>query len=177
MTATDRIGVVSGTHSTAAQAAIAASVAAWRAAGAKVAGVLSEEHDLPDRSCGAGYLRDIASGERFAIYRDIPAVASSACHLDAEGVEAACAAVLRQISASDLVVFNKFGKLEAMHQGLWQAFEAAVMAGKPALLALSEKHSEAFRAFAPGAAYLAPDRTVLDRWWGAVRKRPAAGER
>jgi hypothetical protein len=95
MTATDRIGVVSGTHSTAAQAAIAASVAAWRAAGAKVAGVLSEEHDLPDRSCGAGYLRDIASGERFAIYRDIPAVASSACHLDAEGVEAACAAVLR----------------------------------------------------------------------------------
>lgn len=177
MAATDRIGVVSGTHSAAAQAAIAASVAAWRAAGAKVAGVLSEEHNLPELSCGAGYLRDIASGERFTIYRDIPAVSSSACHLDAEGVEAACAAVLRQIAASDLVVFNKFGKLEAMHQGLWQALEAAVTAGKPALLALSEKHAEAFRAFAPGAAYLVPDRAVLDRWWSAVRETQGAGER
>jgi hypothetical protein len=175
MSATSRIGVISGPDSAAAQAAIAASVATWRAAGARVAGVLSQEHGLPDRSCGAGYLRDIVSGERFTIYRDVPA-GGSACHLDAEGVEAACAAVLRQIAASDLVVFNKFGKLEAMQQGLWRALEAAVAAGKPSLLALSEKHAEAFRAFAPDAAWLKPDRAVLDRWWGSAREVQGAGE-
>jgi nucleoside-triphosphatase THEP1 len=137
--------------------------------------VLSEEHGLPDRSCGAGYLRDIESGERFTIYRDVPAEGST-CHIDAEGVQAACAAVLHRIATSDLVVFNKFGKLEATRQGLWQAIEAALAAGKPSLLALSEKHAEAFRAFAPDAVYLAPDRAILDCWWAAARETPGSGE-
>lgn len=172
MSTTGRIGVISGPDSSAARTAIAAAVAGWRAEGVRITGVLSEEHGLPDRSCGAGYLRDIESGERFTIYRDIPA-GDTACHIDAEGVEAACAAVLGRIPVSDLVVFNKFGKLEAMHRGLWQALEAAVAAGKPSLLALSEKHAEAFRAFAPDAAWLAPERTALDRWWDTVREGPA----
>jgi nucleoside-triphosphatase THEP1 len=173
MSATGRIGVISGSDSNAAQAAIAASVAVWRAAGAKVAGVLPEEHGLQGRSCGAGYLRDIASGERFAIYRDVPAE-GSACHIDAEGVEAACSAILGYIAASDLVVLNKFGKLEATRQGLWRALEAAVAAGKPLLLALSAKHVEAFRALAPDAVYLEPDQAMLDRWWRAARGQGAA---
>jgi hypothetical protein len=168
MTVTSRIGVLSGPDSTAAQAAIAAAVGEWRAKGARIAGVLSEEHGLPDRSCGAGYLRDIASGERFAIYRDVPAE-GSACHIDAHGVEAACAALIRQIATSDLLVLNKFGKLEAMRQGLWRALEMAVAAGKPSLLALSEKHAVAFRAIAPDAAWLPPERAALDRWWGATK--------
>lgn len=176
MSTTGRIGVISGPDSSVAQAAIAMAVAGWRAEGARIAGVLSEGHSLPDRSCGAGYLRDIESGERFTIYQDVPAEGSATCHIDAEGVEAACAAVLHRIGVSDLVVFNKFGKLEAMHQGLWQALEAAVAAGKPSLLALSEKHSEAFRAFAPDAVWLAPERSALDRWWNAVREELDAGE-
>jgi hypothetical protein len=139
-----------------------------------VAGVLPEAHGLPDRTCGAGYLRNIASGERFPIYRDVPGEGST-CHIDAAGVEAACAAVLRQIASGDLVVLNKFGKLEAMRQGLWQALDAAIAAGKPVLLALSQKHAEALRDFAPDAVYLAPDRTGLDRWWDQARKATAAG--
>jgi nucleoside-triphosphatase THEP1 len=174
MNPTSRIGVISGSDSTAAQAAIAAAVSDWRAKGARIAGVLSEGHGLPDRSCGAGYLCDIESGERFIIYRVVPAAGSTVCHIDAEGVEAACAAILRRIAASDLVVFNKFGKLEAMHRGLWQALEAAVAAGKPSLLALSEKHAGAFRAFAPDAARLVPEREALSRWWDSVRAGPTA---
>jgi nucleoside-triphosphatase THEP1 len=172
MNTTGRIGVISGPDSSAARTAIATAVAGWRAKGVRITGVLSEEHGLPDRSCGAGYLRDIESGERFTIYRNIPA-GDTACHIDAEGVEAACAAVLGRIPVSDLVVFNKFGKLEAMHRGLWQALEAAVAAGKPSLLALSEKHAEAFRAFAPDAAWLTPERIALDRWWDTVRQGSA----
>ena len=59
MNATAKIGVISGPDSAAAQAAIAAAVGEWRAKGTRVAGVLSEEHGLPGRSCGAGYLRDM----------------------------------------------------------------------------------------------------------------------
>jgi nucleoside-triphosphatase THEP1 len=137
----------------------------------KVAGVLAEEHGLAGRSCGAGYLRDLASGERFTIYRDVPA-GTGACHIDAEGVEAACAALIRQIAESDLVVLNKFGKLEAMRQGLWRVLETSVAAGKPLLLALSEKHAAAFRAVAPDAAWLEPEQAALDAWW-----RKACGAR
>jgi len=44
-------------------------------------------------------------------------------------VASACTAVLDRIAESDLVVLNKYGKLEAMQQGLAAAFEAAVSAG------------------------------------------------
>lgn len=158
------ICVVSGAEGSAIQEFIAATAAALRTAGANVVGVVGEEHGLPDRSCSAGFLVDIASGTRFAMYRDVPEPGRT-CHIDAEGVEAACATVLPQIAGSDLVVLNKFGKLEAAGQGLWPALAAARDAGKPVLLAVSRRHAEALGAAAPGAVVVAPDGAAFARWW------------
>src|SRR5262249_18426782 len=136
------------------QTLLAEVVADWHAAGARIAGVLAETHGLPDRVCGAGFLRDIASGEPYQIYADA-AENSASCHIDASGVADACAGVLGQIPASDLVVLNKFGKLEATGQGLAPAFNAAVAARKPLLTTISKNHVEAWRAFASGSVVLA----------------------
>lgn len=152
------------------QALLAAIVADWRAAGARIAGVLAETHGLPDRVCGAGFLRDVGSGTPYRIYTDAPESRAS-CHLDAAGVASACAAVLGQIPQSDLVVLNKFGKLEAMGQGLAPAFAAAVAARKPLLTTISENHVEAWRAFASGAVVLAADKAALQTWWLGAKRR------
>jgi nucleoside-triphosphatase THEP1 len=78
--------------------------------------------------------------------------------------------VLGQVATCDLVVLNKFGKLEAIGQGLAPAFNAAIAAGKPLLTTISENHIDAWLAFAPGAIALAADKAMLQRWWlGAKR--------
>lgn len=166
-----RIAAIAGADSTLTQPILAAAVAAWRMSGVNVVGVIAEAHGIPGRTCGAGFLRDIVSGKPYPIYREA-APSNTSCHLDADGVEAACTNLRNQIAASDLVVLSKFGKLEAMHGGLAGAFAAALAAGKPLLTTVSDKHRDAWRALAPTAFDLAADAAALDaRWRGADWKR------
>lgn len=159
-----KIAAIVSDDGAAVQVTLGEIVADWRSGGVKIAGVIAEPHGQPDRACGAGFLRDIVSGAPFSIYLDAPQSRSS-CHLDADGVARACAGVLKQIPASDLVVLNKFGKLEAMGAGLAPAFNAAAAAGKPLLTTISKNHVDAWREFAPGTAILATDKAALQAWW------------
>ncbi len=115
------IASIIGADSTAVQALFATVVAEWRASGVRIAGVVAETRDLPDRTCAAGVLRSITSDSVFRIYLEEPPQDTS-CHLDALGVGAACAEILDQIAASDLLVLSKLGKLEAAGSGLLPAF-------------------------------------------------------
>lgn len=168
MPATSKTAAVVRTDDTTSQALFAAAVADWRAAGAKVVGVISEAHGLPDRTCRAGVLRDIVSGRPYQIYLET-APSQTSCHLDAAGVDAACAELLDQIATSDLVVLSKFGKLEAARGGLAPAFAAAIAAGKPILTTVSEKHRDAWRTFAPDAIELTAEVAALRAWWETTR--------
>lgn len=173
-----KIASVAGTDDEAVQALLAAMAAEWRAGGIKVVGVIAEPHGLPDRSCGAGILRDVATGKAYAMFRD--AVPNpNACHLDGAGADSACAAVLGQIASSDLVVLNKFGMLEAKRHGLAPAFTAAMAAGKPLLTTVSYRQRDAWRALAPEAVVLAADKAALQNWRQAVgppQRRPVPRE-
>ena len=166
--AVGKIAAILAADDTATQALLAAMVADWRDSGAKIAGAIGELHGLPDRSCGAGFLRDIASGKPYRIYLEAPPRQNS-CHLDAAGVASVCKAILDQISMSDLVVLNKFGRLERMGEGLVQAFEFAISAGKPVLTTVSDRHRDAWRAFAPDTSFLPAEKAALQNWWRAVR--------
>jgi Cyanate lyase C-terminal domain/Protein of unknown function (DUF2478) len=79
--------------------------------------VIGEPHGPSDRTCTAGILRDIVSGKPYQIHLETPPNHTS-CDIDAAGVETACAAVINDVLASDLVVLSKFRKLEAVQQGL-----------------------------------------------------------
>jgi hypothetical protein len=162
--AAKKVAAVMGSDSAMIQALLAETVADWRATGARIAGVTAEPHGLPDRVCGAGILREIATGKPHPIYNEIP-LSRNSCHLDAVGVADACAAVVSQIPTCDLVVLNKFGKLEVMGEGLAPAFRAAIAAGKPVLTAVSGKHLNAWRELAPDSVTLAADKAALQNWW------------
>jgi len=149
------------------QALLSEAVARWRGAGATIVGLLAEDGD-GEEACSAAFLRDIATGRSFSIQLDA-APAGTACHLDAAGLSEACAGLLPRIAAADLIVLSKFGKTEAAGSGLRTAFAAAIAAGKPLLTTVSPKHEAAWRAFAPDAAALDPDRQSLDRWWRAAQ--------
>lgn len=155
--------------SAAAQSAMQNAIEFWRSKGIRVAGLVEETHGLPDRVCNAGILRDVVTGSTYSIYLDMPE-AGRTCHIDASGAERACAAILAQIDACNLLVLSKFGKLEAAGGGLFTAFASAVDAGTPLLTTVSAKHLPAWNAFAPGATTLPPEMAALQHWWTAVSR-------
>lgn len=158
-----RIAAVVGGDSRIVQSLFAAVAGELRAEGLRVIGVVGEAHGLPDRTCGAGFLRDIASQAQFSIYLEDPPRDTS-CHLDESGVDAACRQLLPRIPDCDLLIISKFGKLEAGGGGLRPAFEAAIKAHKPILTSVSQLHLAAWLAFAPDAADLPCDASAVRRW-------------
>lgn len=171
MADTSPIAVVGGIESSKLQELLSSFAAECRSRGLKVAGVIAEAHGLPDRTCSAGILRNIASKEGFPIYlADSPA--GTSCHLDSRGVDAACASLLDQLARSDLIVLSKFGKLEAVKGGLYPAFQAAIAAGKPIVTSVSAKHETAWRAFAPSAVHIDAKQQALTDWWLSLGRGP-----
>lgn len=163
------IAVVRGADSATVQALFRDAVAHWRASGLKVVGLIEETHGLPGRVCSAGVLRDIISGTRFPIYLDTPPLGTS-CHIDGAGASRASISMIEQVPASDIVVLSKFGKLEAGGSGLIGAFEAAKSTGKCLLTTVSDKHKEAWEAFAPGAAVLQATVSAIEAWLDGARR-------
>jgi hypothetical protein len=136
----------------------------------QLAGLVAESHGLPDRHCQAGYLRNLATGARYSIFHDLgPGVTD--CHLDGIGAVAAAATVQRDIAEScDLVLLNKFGKLEAAGGGIAGAFRAALAAGFPLLTSVSPAHDEAWRQFTKREfAVLPADPAAIDLWRRAAQ--------
>ena len=156
------IVAIVGAESTVIQKLLAEAVADWRRAGVTVCGLVEEAHGLAGRSCSGG-LRNLETGNVFPMYLDEPP-AHTSCHLDELGVVDACASVVDRIAASDLVVLSKFGKLEAVGSGLYEAFEIAIRLGKPLLTSVAPKHHYAWQRFAPEVAFIRPDRASIETW-------------
>jgi hypothetical protein len=170
-----RIAVVQGASNAAIQGMFHTLADRWGRS-ARLAGVLAETHGLADRACSAGFLRSIRTGERFAIFQDL-GPGSTACHLDGGAMLPAIEAMRRDIVAGcDLVLLNKFGKLEAANSGLADAFRAAIEADVPVLTSVSPAHEAAWAAFAtPLFVSLPPEPSAIDAWWQAVRSPARAG--
>ena len=164
-----KIAVVQGAPSAEVQLLFQAFVDRWRPS-VRLAGVVAEDHGLPDRACTAGYLRSLASGERFQIFQDLGA-GSKGCHLSADGALAAAHVVQQDIATGcDLVVLSKFGSLEKKGGGLRDAFSAAIEAGVPILTSVSPAYMEAWESFAaPYSVTMPADPGRIDAWWRAVR--------
>jgi hypothetical protein len=172
-----KLSLWSGVHRAEIQVIFRALADKWRP-DVRLAGLVAENHGLPDRHCQAGYLRNLTTGARFSIFHDLgPGVAM--CHLDGTGAVAAAAGVQRDIAAGcDLVLLNKFGKLEAAGDGLVSAFGAAITAGLPLLTSVSPAHDEAWRRFVDQEyAVLPADAAAIDLWRHAVQTKIRRGLR
>jgi len=171
MTASSSIAYIANQEGLDSQALLSAVAARWRAAGLKAVGVVAENNNT-EGVCSAGFLRDLASGKRYSIQLDAPP-AGTTCHLDTAGMEGAGMGLLAQIPDAEVVIFSKFGKMEAAQQGLWAAFAAAVAAGKPLLTTVSPRHMQAWNAYAPAALRLEGRPAAIAQWLDTVQARAA----
>ena len=132
----------------------------------RLAGLIAESHGLADRACNAGFLRNIATAERFSIFQDL-GPGSTVCHLDGAGALTAAGAMRRDSAAGcELVLLSKFGKLEAAGEGLAGAFKTALDARIPLVTSVSPALEDAWKRFTGRPFVILPaDPIEIDAWW------------
>lgn len=148
---------------------LAEAVAALKARGLRIGGVL--QHDIAGaegRICQME-LEDVASGRRIALSQDLGS-GSVSCAVDAGGLAEAAMAVRQAVEgAADLVVINKFGTQEVAGGGLRAEMGLVVAAGIPLLTAVGERYLEPWREFTGGdACLLEPDLGAILAWWDGL---------
>ena len=174
MNAPPPIGVVRGLQTGEAQS-LFEHVLALHGTSLRVVGVIEENGPVPARG-KAGYLRTLPDGRRFDLFQDLGSGAAG-CSLLAAGVVAAGAHVLAAMARPcDLVVLNKFGRLEAEEgTGLIDVFGAAMLAGIPVLTSVNPKFLGAWDRFAaPLYAVLPPHEAAIGDWLRAVTAKEGA---
>jgi hypothetical protein len=169
-----KIAVIQGAPAASIQQLFATLADRWQPS-LRLAGVVAEDHGLADRACSAGYLRSLRNGERFRIFQDL-GPGSTGCHLAGEGALAATVAVQRDIAnGCDLVVLNKFGKLEAGGGGLRDAFSEAIEWGIPVLTSVSPAFATAWQEFAGSLSVVLPaDGDRIEAWQQAAVSKPSS---
>lgn len=133
--------------------------------GLRLGGVVQHNDATCDDRCMAMSLEDVASGRRFPISQDLGSGASG-CHLDAAGLAAAAAAFSDALAGrADLVIVNRFGKQEALGEGLRQEIAGALLAGLPLLIAVRRDFLPSWREFAGDDWLELPaDEDAVERW-------------
>ncbi|MDO4723611.1 MAG: DUF2478 domain-containing protein [Comamonadaceae bacterium] len=111
-------------------------------------------------------LVDVQNGQRYLISQEL-GQGSQACCLDAAGVAAASVVLRRALHEQpELIVANRFGKIESEGSGLRQEIAAAAAAGIPLLTAVDQRFLPEWQAFCGGlAVQLPPDVQALEQWW------------
>lgn len=144
-------------------------IAALRRRGLRVAGLVQEPGPA-DRDLR---VRDITSGESLAIMQELGAE-STGCAIDPAAI--AVAALMLDAARADkpdLLVVNRFGRLESEGGGMIAEIGAAAAEGAAILICVPLRYREAWNAFAAGLdAQLAADAAALDDWWTSLA--PAA---
>lgn len=118
---------------------------------------------------------DISTGESLPIMQELGAEAEG-CAVD----PAAIATAARMLDAArarkpDLLVVNRFGRLESEGGGMLAEIGAAATEGTALLICVPLRYRDAWNAFAAGLdAQLPPARAALDAWWEALAREASA---
>lgn len=128
-----------------------------RALGLTLAGVLQHRaFEGGDRRCDV-VLEDLASGHRTALFEDRGAGARG-CRLDQAALAEATARVEGSLEhVPQLLVLNKFGKVECDGGGLRDLIASAIDRGIPVIIGVPERNLDAWRSFAGEFATELPD--------------------
>jgi nucleoside-triphosphatase THEP1 len=106
---------------------------------------------------------------------DLPLRTAGGCRLDARRLAGAAKRVAGAIAdGSDVVIINRFGRMETGGAGLADLITCAINASIPALIAVPERRFAALVKFASGMNVRLPcRREALDRWWRSVAAEPS----
>lgn len=141
-------------------------VEACRVGGLALAGVLQHRaFEDCDHNCDV-ILEDLASGGLIKLFED-RGEGASGCRLDMAALAEATAGIERSLlGRPDLLVLNKFGKAEAMGEGLRDLIAEAIDRDIPVIIGVPSRNLEAWRDFAGGLSTELPadaDRVIAWR--------------
>jgi len=139
------------------------------AAGTRLGGFVQISEDTENCGCKDTYVLDLRTGTRTKILQDLGS-GSQGCRVD----PAALAGVGHLVSealnhAPELVIINRFGRLESEGRGLRDEIASAALSGIPTLVCVSARYLEAWREFATDLGEeltCTPD--ALAAWWRGV---------
>ena len=145
-------------------------VSRCRTLGLSLAGVL--EHRVfegADRRCDV-ILEDLTSGHRTPLFEDRGAGARG-CRLDGAALAEATARVEGSLEhAPNLLVLNKFGKVECEGGGLRDLIASAIDRGIPVVIGVPQCNLDAWRSFAGEFAIeLSDDTREIVQWLECLR--------
>jgi hypothetical protein len=111
----------------------------------------------------------LPSGDVVSLRHD-PASDAHQCGLETERLVDTAGAIAAGLGDSaDLVVINRFGKLEAKGKGLIDLIRRAGEADIPVLIAVPEHRFETWTRYSCGMSVrITCNRRALDRWWQSV---------
>src|SRR5262249_10275050 len=113
----------------------------------------------------------VHSGEELSLFQDL-GTCSRGCRLDVGRLLDAGMRIAEEIDhGADLVIINRFGKQEREGKGLAYAFERALDADIPVVIAVPVKRFADWIKFSGGMSVkLTCDRPSLVRWWDKVSR-------
>jgi len=143
------------------------------ASGVRLGGLLQVSRGERGGNCATNvHVVDLRTGQAFNIWQERGACARG-CRLDEGGLAQSEIAIQEAIvDRVDLLVINRFGRAESLGRGLRGCFEAALLAGIPALTAVRPPYDLAWAAFHGGLATdLACNIAEVLAWASRLRAR------
>jgi hypothetical protein len=122
-----------------------------------------------DRRCDV-ILEDLATGHRTALFEN-RGPAARGCRLDEGALAEAMVRVEGSLDhAPQLLVLNKFGKVECEGRGMRDLIAGAIDRGIPVIIGVPRRNLEAWRCFAGEFAVELPDDAgAVERWVAGLR--------
>lgn len=148
-------------------------VAALEADGLRLAGTVCARPADPDAHPCEMDLRVLPNGLLFRISQALGSGAKG-CRLDGGVIATIGDAVESRLAGADLLVVNKFGKLEGRGRGLCTAIATAIEMGMPILVGVNQMSLPEFGAFSGGMAVpLEPKLPAIRGWLESVQQHRA----
>lgn len=153
-----------------ADALLAEAVAALQGQGLRVRGLLMEHVGelVGDTACAAQmFMVDVSTQERYLVSQAMGSL-SKACRADPQGFARATVVLRRALAErADLVVLNRFGRLEAEGTGMSAELLDLMAEGVPLLTVVTPACRDAWDRFSGGAPVLPPDEAAVRNWLDA----------
>ena len=132
--------------------------------GLRLAGVVQSHHNRPGRLKCDLALQLLPDGALRPISQDLGPLAEG-CRLDVGALESVVIEVSQSLPGADLLLINRFGKIEAEGRGFVSVISEALGAGQSVLIGVAPRWVEAFGAFAGDLAEELPaDLAALEAW-------------
>lgn len=149
-------------------ALIAAAVAQLRPLGLQLAGTVQTDVPRPDRSLCDMELAVLPDGPVFRINQD-RGEAARGCRLDGGALEEAVVEVAARMDGAEVLIVNKFGKLEAQGRGYVPLIAEALGRDMAVLVGVNALTLPDLLAFCDGLATALPaDATAIADWVAAA---------